>query len=100
VATPGDVRGSRLLTYLTLANAKLDEYRFNSGHTVKRLPSRRWDGGRLHAWITGKDGNAIGGGDTRKRPREPPANNLTLANAKVDEYGFNAGYIVKRLPSE
>jgi hypothetical protein len=43
VATPGDVRGSRLPTHLTLANAKFDEYGFNSGHAAKRLPSRRWN---------------------------------------------------------
>jgi hypothetical protein len=43
MATPGDVRGSRLLTRLILANAKFDEFEFNSGHVAKRLPSRRCD---------------------------------------------------------
>ena len=42
VATLGDVRGSRRLTPLTLANVKIDEFEFNSDHAAKRLPSRRW----------------------------------------------------------
>jgi hypothetical protein len=43
VAKSRNVRGSRLLTHIPLANAEPDEYGVNAGYILKRLPSRRWD---------------------------------------------------------